>query len=310
MPLGKGMSLEEVQKLRSAQWFDIPVLSENASKQHDKNVARVKKAIEYHNKKDRPLEILVIHGSSRSNYKLAASAEMSNSQMLLEYGLEPIEKDGINISRIHLRDAEVSPCEGCVSTASALCGFPCNCFPFDPMQQYYEAVLKSDVMLISTPVNQSAMSSRLKLFVDRLISLDGGFLVDTGQYHDKDQEWRDKCIEISRNGDIEYAARMAGRVCAYFISSKDTDNPADTEFRYGKEVARSLHKGFLDYGCLHPDPYYVVAASNPDEDYSYDKETLTQNKVALSQSEDLVRAAIELAKKHPKPAAPGRVNRT
>jgi multimeric flavodoxin WrbA len=57
-----------------------------------------------------------------------------------------------------------------------------DCFPWDPMQELYPLVLKSDVMLCSTGVNQSAMSTRLKTFLDRLISLDGGFFVGPDQF--------------------------------------------------------------------------------------------------------------------------------
>jgi multimeric flavodoxin WrbA len=312
--LTKGMSVEDIKKIRHIDWYNIPILSNNASKKHDKNVEAVKKAIEYHNKKDRKLEVLVIHGSSRSNYETASSKERSNSQMLLQYAIEDLKKDkNINITEINLRDKEVHPCEGCVSTASALCGFPCNCFPLDPMQEYYPLCLKSDVMLFSTPVNQSAMSSRLKLFCDRLISLDGGFLVDTGEWKPKDQEWREKCIEISRSGNIEYAARLANRVCAYFISSKDNNNAADSDYRYGKEVARSLWKGFQDFGCIHTDPYYVVASSDPNEDYSYDKQTLNSNKDVINEAKNLVKNAILLAeksRKNPPKIEAGRINRT
>jgi len=301
--LTKGMSVEDIKKIRHIDWYNIPILSNHASKAHDKNVETVKKAIEYHNGKDRNLEVLVVHGSSRSNYETASSKERSNSQMLLQYGLEDFRNDKtVNIVEINLRDREVHLCEGCVSTASALCGFPCNCFPLDPMQEYYPLCLKSDVMLFSTPVMQSAMSSRLKLFCDRLISLDGGFLVDKGEWRPKDQEWRSKCIEISRGGNIEYAARLHGRVCAYFISSKDTDNPSDSDYRYGKEVARSLWKGFQDFGCVHPEPYYVVAASDPNEDYSYDKETLTSNKAALNDAKKLVRESISWMEMYEKPS--------
>jgi multimeric flavodoxin WrbA len=59
------------------------------------------------------------------------------------------------------------------------------------MQELYPLVLKCDVMLCSTGVNQSAMSTRLKTFLDRLISLDGGFFVGPNQYESKGEDWRD-----------------------------------------------------------------------------------------------------------------------
>src|SRR5450755_1750682 len=83
--------------------------------------------------------------------------------------------------------------------------------------------------------HQSAMSTRLKTFLDRLISLDGGFFVGADQYEQKGPEWRDKCIalatRLSSTGQLHYDARMWGRVAAYFITSKDEKNSVRTVVR-------------------------------------------------------------------------------
>src|SRR5664280_1730824 len=79
------------------------------------------------------------------------------------------------------------------------------------------------------------MSTRLKTFLDRLISLDGGFFVGADQYEQKGPEWRDKCIalgaRLSSTGQLHYDARMWGRVAAYFITSKDEKNSVRTVVR-------------------------------------------------------------------------------
>src|ERR1017187_1231297 len=189
---------------------------------HARNVQRCYAAIKKHEAKDRKLDILLVHGSGRSSFKRVAH-EFSNSQFLLKSAVRQFEGDEkYEITEIRLRDYNISPCNCCYSTTSSLCGFPCNCFPLDPMQELYPLVLNCDVMFCSTGVNQSAMSSRLKLFADRLISLDGGFFVAPAQYREKDADWRDRCLALSTKlgKDLPYDPRTWGRVAAYFIASQ------------------------------------------------------------------------------------------
>jgi multimeric flavodoxin WrbA len=308
--------IKKILDTRYGEWWQNDTLVEAAKKRHGKNVDAVIDAIEYSRKKDRPIEILVIHGSSRSSPELSCAHELSNSQMLLEKGLEAVSDDErISITRANLRDYNIEPCNSCVSTCSALCGFPCNCFPFDPMQKLYPMVLKADIILMSTGVNQSSMSTRLKAFCDRLISLDGGFFVDKEQYAPKNSDWRDKCLAVSASGNFEYNQRMFGKVCAYFLSSKDQNNPSDSEdgTDYAKIVSRSLWNGFNSFGFIHPDPYYAVHASNPDEEYMFDKENLSRQSNLFKKASELVGSCIELHKhlaKNPPKFEPGRKNRT
>lgn len=187
----------------------------------------------------------------------------------------------------------------------------CDCFPFDPMQDLYPRVLRCDVLLCSTGVNQSAMSTRLKTFCDRLISLDGGFL--RSEYTPKTSEFRNQAIHASRDGHFEYTQRMFGRVAAYFISSKDEDNPTDSDFGYIRRVADSLKKGFEDYGMLHADKWYVGNSSKWDEDYSHDKRRLNEDTDLHREAQAVVGQAIYLAeelRKNPPEPEMGRRNRT
>jgi multimeric flavodoxin WrbA len=295
------------------EWSEIPEISEDMiRKQHAVNTQNCKHALKHFHKKDRKLEVLVIHGSPRS--AISCPQELSNSQALLRYGMEAIPPHA-NVEEVNLRDYNISPCNGCVSSTSALCNFPCSCFPFDPMQKLYPKVLKCDVLLISTGVNQSMVSTRLKAFLDRLISLDGGYFIEPEQMGYKTPEFKARAVEISKNGAGEYNQRMFGRVAAYFISSKDQDNPMPpTGWNYGKTVAEALYHSNADYGIHHAEPYYVIAASNPFEDYSHDKYRLHKNKEAQDKAKEVVLKALELAKKFRKEGypefKPGRYNRT
>lgn len=305
--------VEDLLKIKYGDWWENKELADAASKAHDRNLAACRRAIDYHHSKDRPLEVLVVHGSPRSNFQKSAAQEPSNSQSLLELGLAQAKLDHVAITRVNLRDYEIEPCEGCVSTASALCGFPCTCFPFDPMQKLYTLCLRADVMLMSTGVNQSAMSTRLKAFCDRLISLDGGFLVDKGQYHPKDTEFRETAIAMSKDGNFEYMERLFGRVAAYFIASKDEANPHDKDYNYVKQVAGSLRKGFEDYGMFHAEDWCASVVANPDVDYCHDKSALVRDKQTQMKAAHVVESAVTLARQYrenPPEAESSRRNRT
>jgi multimeric flavodoxin WrbA len=253
--------------------------------------------LEEYQRKDRPLNILVVHGSARNTTKSAALEE-SNSKLLLRTGLQIIKDEpDIKIEEVELRNYFIEPCNSCLSTCSGLCGTPCNCFVMDGMQDLYPMVLRADVMLFSTPVNQSMISTRLKAFVDRLISLDGGLFVAPDQYAPKDENWKRKCMALAASGKIAYNPRMAGKVCAYFITSKDAKNPLNLGGEYESLVPPSLWSCFQDYGCLHAEPWYVIGATNPEEDYQFDKANLSENTKAHRRAQKVVLAAIELGKK-------------
>lgn len=319
------MNPKDFVEIKYGQWWDH--VSPKATKmKHARNVRACLDAVDYHNQKNRPLNVLLIHGSGRSSFSSAAQ-ELSNSQLLLRSAVEPFRgKSGYQITEIALREYNVEPCEGCYSTSSALCGFPCNCFPWDPMQKLYPLVLKCDVMLCSTGVNQSAMSTRLKTFLDRLISLDGGVFVAADQYEQKGPEWRDKCIALAAGlaskGQLHYDARMWGRVAAYIITSKDEKNSARTVVRnfktplsYIELVAQSLRDGNADYGFFHaPRHWYAGAWADPNEELCRDKQHFSADPKFLKRAEIVVKAAIQLAQElriNPVPFDGGaRTNRT
>jgi multimeric flavodoxin WrbA len=320
------MNPKDLVQIRYGEWWEAGIPEEDTKAKHTKNVKACLAAVELYNNPDRPLRILVIHGSSRSSLKSAAQ-ELSNSQLLLRAGLAPYRDSNFVIDEISLKEHNIEPCEGCYSTASTLCGFPCNCFPWDPMQELYPLVLACDVMLVSTPVNQSAMSSRLKLFLDRLISLDGGFFVDKDQYESKGPEWRDKCIKLAKDlsstGQLKYRPRMWGKVAAYFISSKDQDNkhktvvrPFESTLGYIEGVAESLRDGNADYGFFHdPENWYAKVDTDPDQEMCYDKKTIAEKEPkTVDKAKLVVRKAVELAEKLRKNPVPfdggARKNRT
>jgi len=142
----------------------------------------------------------------------------------------------------------------------------CDCWPYDDMQDIYAQLTLADVILFSTPVNQFLPGSRLKMVLDRLISMDGGRFAP--MYNVDGQTWKNsesKNAEqrVGMRGDFRYVQRLAGKVCAVFSTCKD----------YGSyKVAYDILAGMNDYGCFIP-PNSVVSFHSPrvQRDTAYDK---------------------------------------
>ena len=95
------MKPEDFARLKYGEWWDH-IKERDSKKRHARNVKVCLDAVEYHNQKRRPLNILLIHGSSRSSFKSAAQ-ELSNSQLLLRSAIEPWrQKPAFEITEIAL----------------------------------------------------------------------------------------------------------------------------------------------------------------------------------------------------------------
>lgn len=313
---------EKFKERQGENWLDFFTIDE-AREQHAKNIRACQKAAREYEKPltERPLRVLCIHGSSRSIW--GGANETSNSMLFLQHSIKVLEDmDDVEVTEIKLGEKKINPCNNCVSTTSGLCGFPCDCWPYDDMHTIYPELLQSDVLFCSTGVNQATMSSRMKLMVDRMISLDGGYFRTKEQFRMKDTEFKGILIKQAKEKKVVYDQRLYGRVAAYFISSKDHLNEHKTlnhlsgdldEVQYGELVAWVLKDGMESYGYFHVDPYYAVAAADPDLEYMFDKETLNSNEEALKLGQDVVMKAIDKAKdlKSNLPKfVPDRINRT
>lgn len=304
--------------LREKQWMGL-VEWESAKEQHKLNLKTLEAVQKWRENPNRALSVLMVHGSGR-HPEVSCAKEMSNSQLLLERGFElakaEFDKHDVEENRLILREMVIEPCNNCVSTCSALCNFSCTCFPLDDMTvQAYPMMMWADVVLISTGVNQSMVSSRTKMFLDRLISLDGGYYME--ELPIKDANFRDKMIKLSQEQPV-YDQRLFGRVGGYIITSKDQDNKLEdgldhTKYTYEDLVCGSLKSNFSDYGIFHADPYCYVAPADPHVEYSYDKVEYNKEEHA-EKAKEVALAALELAWKFrqnpPKFKGGARVNRT
>ena len=318
-------TIQTLYDIKRKDWYmrdDVDM--ESAKQQHRDNIEAIKAAQQWRERKNRPISIVVFHGSGR-HPKISCANEMSNSQMLLERGLElalgqwegPVEVD-----RHILREYILDPCNGCYSSAHSLCHFPCSCFPADDIStKIYPSIVKADILLFSTPINQSMVSSRIKLVLDRLISIDGGFHV--AELPIKDSKYKEKMIELSITKPA-YDARMHGKIAGYFVTSKDYANTMpEGGSGYPKEFSNLTYKDFVvggvahqgvEFGWFHAEPYYTMSHADPDVELSYDKEQYNKNTKDHERAKEVVLSSLELAKKFiakpPKQVNPGRVNRS
>jgi len=327
----KKMTLKDYNIVSNNGWPEV-ISTEDAIKAHEKNILAWKKAYNEYNETNRPLRILAIHGSGRAgpNAPGQCGYAKSVSASLLKESLKVIDEidNNIEVEEIYLTDLNINACWNCVAITSGQCGAPCDCHPVDDMHILYPKILRSDIIFLSTGVNQSAMSTRLKAMVDRMISLDGGFLHEEKDTkvisQGKEDEFTSKMMALAADGKIAYDQRLYGRVAAYFIASKDNDNPHKTvnhleepdgidKYGYVRLVGYSLKDNFESYGFFHDPKYIASAVADPDIDYMYDHETFRNNTKAHEEGREVVRRAIKLAKKLKTDLPeffPDRINRT
>ncbi len=147
----------------------------------------VKAAQAEHDDKSGPNRILLINASSRSEH--TCPGEMSKSYRLLEIARDTLAQQGgsveieeLDLSRLSSEyGRNIHPCKACFSTASALCHWPCSCYPNhamgqtqDWMNDIYPMWARAHGVMIVTPVNWYQATSPLKLMIDRLVCADGG----------------------------------------------------------------------------------------------------------------------------------------
>lgn len=138
--------------------------------------ATIHEANEY-SKKTGEITAIGISGSARDQFDMAS--EDSNSEILLDECLKKLQELGAQTELLKLRKYNIKPCKACYSTTNTQCHFYCSCYPKgsptgdDMSNILYDKILKADIIIFGTPVNNFKLSSLLTLFLDRCISLDG-----------------------------------------------------------------------------------------------------------------------------------------
>jgi len=132
-----------------------------------------------------PSRVLVIAGAGRNDG--SCPGEISKTFRLAQIARATLQSDGLATDLLDLSqltsdfDRHIHPCKGCVSTAMPLCHWPCSCYPNHATQQIndwmgeiYERWTAAHGILLVSPTHWYAMSSPLKLMLDRLVCADGG----------------------------------------------------------------------------------------------------------------------------------------
>ena len=134
---------------------------------------------------DRPQRVLLVNASPRSEH--TCPGEMSKSFRLVSMAAGVLEEAGIETEVLDLSRTtseygrNIHPCKACFSTAAPLCHFPCSCYPNyslgqtqDWMNEIDPKWIRSDGIMIVSPVNWYQVTSPLKAMMDRLVCADGG----------------------------------------------------------------------------------------------------------------------------------------
>ena len=152
------------------------------------------------------IKVLGISGSARGLYDMAQ--QDANSESLLMTCLDHCKKLGAKTELIKLRTFRIEHCRACYSTVNTQCHFYCTCYPkgtprADDMSNIlYDKLLSADAIIFATPINNFNVSTLMKIFVDRCISLDGS-LPPANRQAPKSKELNIKHMKfIELNADI------------------------------------------------------------------------------------------------------------
>ncbi len=113
------------------------------------------------------IKVLGINGSPR---------KYGNTYKALMLALEGAKNEGAEVKLVNLYDLKIEHCMGCISDNIKSCKYPC---PIDDdMKKLQEEVLKSDVLIIATPIYWYNVSSALKAFIDRLTVFENMIVIE------------------------------------------------------------------------------------------------------------------------------------
>lgn len=198
---------------------------------------------------ERPFRALIIAGSDRRQYNCPGVDSKARALMLrmAERLPQEWEIDYEDLGNVFGR-ARIQSCNACVSTAMALCVWPCNCYEPDDKNepdlmwdlQLYQRLDLADAWAIVGPINWYGPTSNLKLMFDRLVCMSGGNpreeLIDhkdpeKAMRLEKAPEWK----ELSLN-------HLEGRTAAFFCYSDDGADEMDAAGR----PAKLRHEAWFD----------------------------------------------------------------
>lgn len=181
-------------------------------------------------RRNKKIKVLGISGSARDESE--TSRENSNSEALLATCLEHCKKLGAETELLKLREHSIETCKACYSTANTQCHFYCSCYPKgtpigdDMTNIIYDKVIEADAIIFATPVNNFNISTLMKAFIDRCISLDGS-LKPANPKNSKDKELNIKhmkFIELTSDNNVPGSGmlrRFLGKVAGIITTGHE-----------------------------------------------------------------------------------------
>lgn len=101
--------------------------------------------------------VLIISGSPRKG---------GNSDLLCDRFAEGAKEAGNEVEKIFLKDHNINYCQGC-----GACIHSHKCVQKDEMAKILEKLVRSDVIVMATPVYFYTMNGQMKTFIDRTAPL-------------------------------------------------------------------------------------------------------------------------------------------
>jgi len=114
-----------------------------------------------------PVRVLGVDGSPR---------RYGNTRKALLLALEAARLEGAEADLVRLYDLRIEPCMGCVSDDVKACRYPCPIE--DDMRIVYEKVMRSDGVIVATPIYWYNVSGPVKNFIDRLTVFENMIFID------------------------------------------------------------------------------------------------------------------------------------
>ncbi len=258
------------QKLLSLLHVDSKTLARFKEIQKD----TIKEAERMGRRRNKKVKVLGISGSARALDDMAQ--QESNSEELLKICLGHCHKLGAEIELIKLRDYRIEHCRACYSTTNTQCHCPCSCYPRDTPKGddmsnvLYDKILEADALIFATPVNNFNISTPLKAFIDRCISLDGS-LKPANPKAPKDKQLNIKhmkYVELTADNDVPGSGmlrRFLGKVAGVIVTGHEE----------GASMAVSnLFMTFTHFGMLFPPFSNMYAMASVCRSTYQDKKTV------------------------------------
>ncbi len=197
----------------------------------------------------RPFRVLLLAGSDRRQYNCPGVDSKARTLMLrMAERLPPEwEIDVEDLGNVFGR-ARIQSCNACVSTAMALCVWPCNCYEAKNKREadllwdldLYARLDLADAWATVGPVNWYGLTSNLKLLFDRLVCMNGGNPREDLIKH-KDPEL---AMKLERKAEWKKLSlnHLEGRTAGFFCYGDGGGDELDAEGR--PKILR--HKEWFD----------------------------------------------------------------